>query len=122
LKKAISIDGVSFDYPLFVSSEFDFDNYTGSKTIAIDGSSILFIQAKGSMTKEVQLYSNDNGWIHEETRKLLKDTVDGEAKTVVFNDGTEETYYYDHTKTPLGFTALYEGAEWYSIQINLVKG
>ena len=122
MKKAISIGGVTFDYPLFISSEFDFEEFTGSKTMAIDGSSVMFIQQKGSLTKEVELFSNENGWISEETRKLLRNTVDGNPKTVVFNDGTQETYYYDHTKTPIVFTALYEGSAWYSVQINLLKG
>ena len=122
MKRVISIDGITLDYKLFISSEFDADNYIGSKQIAIDGSSIVYVQPKGSMTKEVSIYSKDNGWVSEAKKDLLMSSVDEAVKTVEFDDASSGTYYYDHTKTPMTFDALYEGAEWYSVTINLLKG
>jgi 4-hydroxyphenylpyruvate dioxygenase-like putative hemolysin len=122
LKRVTTIDGIILDYKLFISSEFDADDYIGSRTIAVDGSSIMFIQAKGSMSKEIEIYSKDNGWVSEAKKELLMSSVDDLAIIVEFDDLSSATYYYDHTKTPMRFDPLYEGSEWYSITINLLKG
>ena len=122
MKRVVSIDGIVFDKKLFISSEFDVDNYIGESSIAIDGSSVMFVQPKGSMTKDVQIYSKDSGWVHVDTKDLLMNNADELPKTVVFDDASSGTYYYDHTKVPIEFTSLYDGALWYTIKINLLKG
>ena len=122
MKRVVSIDGITFDNKLFISSEFDIDNYIGERSIAIDGSSIMFVQAKGSMTSDVSVYSKDSGWIHRDTKDLLTNNVDELGKLLVFDDTSSYTYYYDHTKIPLEFTPLFEGSLWYTVTINLVKG
>lgn len=122
MKRVVSIDSVVLDYKCFISSEFDVDDYLGKSSIAIDGSSVVFIQAKGSMTKVVSIYSKDSGWIHKDTKDSLIDTVDNLAKIVTFDDSSQDTYHYDFTQIPLEFTPLYEGSLWYTIKINLVKG
>lgn len=122
MKKVTSIDGIAFDYPLYISSEFDISDYIGERSVAIDGSSVMFVQAKGAFTKEVSLTSKDTGWVTKDTKDLLINTIDELSKTVIFDDTTTGTYYYDHTKTPISFSPLYEGSLWYTIEINLVKG
>jgi len=122
LKRAVSINGITFDYKLFISSEFDMDDYIGSRQIAIDGSSVMYIQPKGAMSKEVKLYSKTSGIISETTKGLLEQDVDENIKNIVFDDASNGDYYYDLTKTAIEFEPLYEGSEWYSVTINLVKG
>ena len=122
MKRVNTIDGVVLDYPLFISSEFDVNNHIGTRSVAIDGSSVMFIQPRGALSKEVQIYSGDNGWVSEAVKEQLMLKVDNEVIIVEFSDSSTETYYFDHTATPLSFTPLYEGAEWYSVQMNLLKG
>jgi len=122
MKKVISIDGITLDNKCFISSEFDIDNFIGKRTIAIDGSSVMFVQAKGAMTKEVQVYSKTSGWVSKETKDLLIASVGTISIIVAFDDLTQDTYYYDHSKSPLKVTPLYEGALWYNVEINLLKG
>jgi len=71
LKKVTIIDGIVLDNNCFISSEFDIDDYIGSRVVAIDGSSIMYVQAKGSMTKEVKIYSKNSGWVLDVTTVLL---------------------------------------------------
>lgn len=122
MKRVVSIDGIVLDNPLFISSEFDIDNYMGSSEVAIDGSSVVFVQAKGAFTKQVQVYSKTSGWISEATKDSLSLIVDTSAKILVFDDASSDTYYFDHSKTPLKFISLYEGSLWYTTEINLLKG
>jgi len=123
LKRVKSIDGVTLDTTLFISTEFDFDDYLGERAVAIDGSSVMFVQAKGAMTKEVQIYSKpETGWQSEEVKDALIDTVDELAKTIIYDDDTEDTFYYDHTKVPLQLEPIFNGALWYTVEINLLKG
>lgn len=122
MRRVISIDGVILDHPLFIDSEFDIDNYIGERRVAIDGSSVMFIQPKGAFTKEVQLTSNTTGWQKEATKDSLIDIVNEEPKIIYFTDGSFGTYYFDLTATPLIFTPLYEGSVWYNVEINLIKG
>lgn len=122
MKKVLTIDGISLDYPLYISSEFDVDDFIGERDVAIDGSSVQFIQAKGAFTKEVSIYSKQSGWVSKETKDLLISSVDELAKVVEFDDLSSATYYYDHTKIPVKFDSLYEGSIWYTIEINLLKG
>jgi len=122
MKRVTKIDGVTLDNKCFISTEFDIDDYIAERQIAVDGSSVVFVQAKGTMSNEVQITSKSSGWIKEETKDALIDTVDESAKVIEFDDNTSATYYYDHTKVPLQFSPLYEGCLWYNVEINLLKG
>ena len=122
MRKVISIDGIALDNSCFISSEFDADDFIGKKSVAIDGSSIMFVLPKGAMTKDVQIYSKKHGWILESTKELLMASADSLPKIVVFDDTSEGTYYYDHTKIPMKFSQVFEGSLWYTVEINLLKG
>jgi len=122
LKRVVSIGGVTLDYKCFISSEFDVDDYIGSKSTAIDGSTIVFVQPKGTMSKEVQITSKSSGWVSKSTKDALIATSGTSSITVSFDDGTTGVYYYDNTKIPMKFSELYEGALWYNVEINLLKG
>lgn len=122
MKRVTKIDGVILDNKCFISTEFDIDDYIAERQIAVDGSSVVFIQAKGAMTNEVSITSKSSGWISDVTKDALIDTVDEFAKVVEFDDGTSATYYYDHTKVPLQVSPLYEGSLWYNVEINMLKG
>jgi len=122
LKRVEKFDDIELDYKCFISTEFDIDDYIGEKSIAIDGSSVMFVQPKGAMTKEVSIYSKDSGFISGATKDLLAASVDTNSKIVTYDDGTTDTFYYDFTKIPISFKPLYEGSLWYSITINLLKG
>jgi len=123
LKRVKSIDGVTLNTNLFISTEFDIDNYIGERSIATDGSSVLFVQAKGAMTREVQIYSKDDtGWQDKTVKDALINTVDELSKIVIYDDDTQDTFYYDHTKIPLRLDPIYKGALWYTVEINLLKG
>ena len=122
MKRIISIDGVALDNPLFSSDEEEVDDFIGERTIAIDGSSILFVQAKGSMTLEVQVSSKTSGWVKKETKDLLFATVDNIVKVVQYDDLSTDNFYYDHTKVPMKIDPLFEGCLWYNVEINFLKG
>ena len=122
MKRVKSIGGVVLDNNCFISTEFDVDNYIGESSIAIDGSSIVFIQPKGAMTLSVEIYSKDSGWVLEDTKNALIAIVDELSKVVVFDDDSSDVYYFDHTKVPISFTPLYNGSFWYNVLINLIKG
>jgi len=123
LKRVKSIGGVTLDTALFISTEFDIDDYIGERTIAVDGSSIMFVQAKGALTREVQIYSKpDTGWQSQIVKDALINTVDTSSKTIIYDDDTEDTFYYDHTKIPLKVDPIFNGALWYTVEINLLKG
>ncbi len=122
MKRVTKIDGVTLDNKCFISTEFDIDDYIADRQIAIDGSSVLFVQAKGAMTNEVSITSKNSGWVSDTTKDALINTVDELAKVVEFDDATTATYYYDHTKVPLQLTPLYEGSLWYNVELNLLKG
>lgn len=122
MKKVITIDGISLDNPCYISTEFDIDDFIGQRSVAIDGSSIMFVQAKGAMTKEVQITSKSNGWIESDTRDLLIASVDENSIIIEYDDLSTDTFYYDHTKTPLKLTPLYSGSLWYNVEINMLKG
>ncbi len=122
MKKVTIIDGIVLDNNCFISSEFDIDDFVGTKAIAIDGSSTMFVQAKGSMTKEVKIYSKNSGWISKETKDSIIASVSEDEIFVEFDDLSIESYYYNHSKIPVIFTPIYEGALWYNVEINLLKG
>ncbi len=122
MKRVITIDGITLDNSCFISSEFDVDDFIGVRSIAIDGSSVLFVQSKGSMTKQVQITSKNSGWVSKDTKDLLFASVDVSAITVEFDDASTSTYYYDHERVPMKLTPLYEGSLWYNVEINLLKG
>ena len=122
MKRVVSIAGVVLDNKCFISSEFDVDNYLGSKTTAVDGSTILFVQAKGALTKTVQITSKTSGWVSKDVKDALIATVGIDSIVVGFDDSTNGTYYYDNTTTPIKFTEIYEGSLWYNVEINLLKG
>ena len=122
MKRVTIIDGITLDNACFISSEFDVDDFIGQRSVAIDGSSILYVQAKGSMTKQVQITSKMSGWITSDTKDLLFASVDMNSILVEFDDTSSDTYYYDHEKVPMKITPLYEGSLWYNVEINLLKG
>jgi len=122
LKRVVTFDGISLDYPLYISTEFDIDNYIGTSSLAIDGSTVMFIQPKGAMTNQVQIYSKTDAWVSDTIKNSLMSGVDDLAKTVTYSDGSSDIFFYDHTKTPLQFTPLYNGALWYNVTFNLLKG
>lgn len=122
MRKVITIDGISLDNACYSSAEFDIDDFLAERTVAIDGSSILFVQAKGAMSKDVQFTSKSNGWITSDTMDLLIASVDVNSIIVEYDDLSTETFYYDHTTTPLKFIPLYDGSLWYNVEINLLKG
>ena len=122
MRVVTKIDGIVLDHSLYISSEFDIDNFIGERSITIDGSSVMFVQAKGAMTKEVQLYSGNNGWQIETTKDLIEQNVGTTQITLTFSDATTGVYYYDHASIPVTFKPLYDGSEWYNVTINLLKG
>jgi len=121
LKRVVSFDGIELDNKMFISTEFDVDDYIGTRSIAVDGSSVMFVQAKGAFTKEVSIYSKDSGWISTTTKDLLFNSVDTEPKVVVYSDATTDTFYYDHTKVPFKVEPIFEGSEWFTVEFNLIK-
>ena len=122
MKKVTHVDGILLDHSLYISSEFDVDDFLASREVAIDGSSVMFVQAKGAMSREVQLYSKTNGWVEEVTKELLMASVDTDIIQLTFDDASSADYYYDHTKVPMTFDALYVGSTWYNVTINLIRG
>jgi len=122
LKRVIKIGDVDLDHKLFISSEFDVDDFLSQRVVAIDGSSVVFVQPKGSMTKEVSITSKNSGWISEDTKQALTNMIGTDSISITFDDNTSANYYFDHTKTPLKFSSLYEGSLWYNVEINLLKG
>ena len=121
MKKVKLINSIALDYNLFISSEFDADDYIGARQIAVDGSSVLFVQAKGAFTKEVVISSKEQGWVGEDLRVTLMADVDTTLKVITFDDDTTGNYYYDHTVVPMSFTPIFEGACWYIATINMLK-
>jgi len=122
LKRVKKIGNVELDKNVFISTEFDIDDYIGERTVAIDGSSVVFVQAKGAMSREVRVYSKDSGWQKNTTVDALMSAVNTSSITITYTDDTTDTFYYDHTKIPLKVTPLFEGALWYNIELNLLKG
>ena len=122
MKRVIKIGDVDLDHKLFISSEFDVDDFLSQRVVAIDGSSVVFVQPKGSMTKEVSITSKNSGWISEDTKQALTNMIGTDSISITFDDNTSANYYFDHTKTPLKFSSLYEGSLWYNVEINLLKG
>ena len=122
MRKVSKIDNIVLNYPLYISTEFDVDNYIGKKSIAIDGSSVMFVQAKGALSNEVEVSSNGDAWVHETIKDQLMTIVDENEKVITYTDGTTDTFHFDHTKLPLSFKPIYNGALWYNVTINLLKG
>ena len=122
MRRVSKIDNIQLNYPLYISTEFDVDNYIGEKSIAIDGSSVMFVQTKGSLTNEVEISSDGDCWVHETIKDQLMTIVDDQPKTITYTDGTTDTFYFDHTKTPLSFKPIYNGALWYNATLNMLKG
>ena len=122
MKKVTHIDGIVLDHSMYISTEFDIDDYLGSKDIAIDGSTVMYVQAKGAMTREVQIYSKTNGWQELATKDLLEASVGTTSIVVTYDDASNDTFYYDHTKVPMVFDPLYSGCVWYNVTINLLRG
>lgn len=122
MKRAVSIDGITFDYPLFVSSEYETDDFVGNQKLSNNGKTTKFVQNKISNTKEEVLFSNENGWVSSAVKSQLLLSANLNAVEVEFDDASTGTYYYDFTKIPISFVPLYEGAEWFKVTINLLKG
>jgi len=122
LKRAVSINGITFNYPLFSSEEYEAKDYIGTKTLTTGGRYNIKIQNKGSLTKEVMFSSGESAFIQEEIKNRLLGDVDLNAKNVIFTDGREQIYYYNHNSNAITFTPLYEGSMWYKVEINLLKG
>ena len=121
MKRAVSINGITFNYPLFVSEEYEDNNYIGSSNITTSCTLVIKQIEKGDLTKKVALYSNENAWVKTDIKNKLFKDINTEQKTVEFNDNSNETYYYD-LSNPMEAEPLYEGADWYKIKINLLKG
>lgn len=121
MRRVTSIDSVVLDHTCFISTEFVIANYIGTRSITIDGSSSIFTQLKGENTLEAQITSKGSGWVSRATKNKLMASVNIDNIVVEFNDASSETYTYDHTKIPMKFTPLYEGADWFSVEINLRK-
>ena len=122
MKKVTHIDGIELDHSMYISTEFDIDDYLASKSVAIDGSTVMFVQPKGSMTREVEVYSKSNGWQEEATKDLLTASIDTDVVVVTYDDATTDNFYYDHSKVPISFDPLYAGSLWYNVTINLIRG
>lgn len=121
MKKAIKIGGLYLTYPLEVSSEMESNNYISQKNLATDGSTIIFAQPKDDLSLEVTLSSGKFGWQEDSVRTALMGMVGTTPVTVLYDDGTSDSYVFDHTKVPMRFTELYSGSCYFSVEIKLLK-
>ena len=122
MKRVVKIGDINLDKSIFVSTEFDVDDYIGEREIAIDGSSVMFVQAKGAYSQEVKIYSKDSGWQQKATRDAIFALDLLSTITITYNDNTTEDFIFDNSKVPIVMNPLYAGALWYNIEINLLKG
>lgn len=121
MKYVTHVDGIALSHKLYISTEFDVDDYLAAKDVAIDGSTVIFVQAKGAFTREVQLTSKENGWQTGAVKDLLTASVDETVKVLTFSDASVGDYYYDHSKVPIAYDPIFTGSDWYSVVINLVR-
>ncbi len=120
MKKATQIEGVVFDYPLWVTQEEVPDNVLGEMRMSAAGTHVAF--ATEILTPYITLRSKESGWLSETHVEQLKDMRKniGASFTVYFDDSTTETVRFAHEKQMV-ITPLFEGACNYTVEIPLAK-
>lgn len=122
MRKAVSLDGITFDYPLFYSEEFIVNEFVGSKTLNINGGLNIDLIPKGSLTKKVSLYSSESGWVNRVTKIRLLGSVDIRPKKLVLDNNDIIIVYFDFSNDKAIEFKQIANSKWYRVKINLLRG
>ena len=122
MRRAISLDGITFDYPLFYNEEFVVSDFVGSKTLNINGGLNIDLIPKGSLTKKASLYSSESGWVNRVTKIRLLGSVDTQPKELVLDNNDIIMVYFDFSSDKAIEFEQIANSKWYKVKINLLKG
>ncbi len=89
MTKIKDINGIKFDYPLFIKEEFYLKTVKGKALNTLNGGKIVFETIKRNSGDYITLISKDSGWIKEETLKnilILLDDVGVETYITTIED------------------------------------
>lgn len=67
MTKIKDINGIKFDYPLFIKEEFNLKTIKGKAFNTLNGGKIVYETVKRNSGNYITLISKDSGWIREET-------------------------------------------------------
>ena len=72
MTKVKDINGIKFDYPLFIKEEFNLKTIKGKAFNTLNGGKIVYETIKRNSGNYITLISKDSGWVSEKTlNKIL---------------------------------------------------
>ena len=124
IRRVKSINWIVLESFLQISDEFEPDRFSGTSEIVIGGGLSRFIQQNLELSTKVKIFSNNNGWIHKDTVSLLEKIKPTDDIILGFDDGTtfDNLYHFDLSSQFFDKKQIYDGALWYHITLNLLKG
>lgn len=119
-KRAVSLGNTTFNRKLYVS-ELDEPNNIQSE-VNITEAGIHVVWQNEILTPYITLVSREHGWLDQATKdSILADYgVLGTSFVLTYDDGSTDDVRFAHEKG-ISFTAVIEGCEPYTTQINLAK-
>lgn len=123
--RAISIEGIIFDNPLFIKEEFNLKDVKGKAFNTLNGGIIVYETIKRNNANYITLESKTSGWINEITLNkivTLLDDLDVEVD-LVFEDNSSVKVRPALEKGDVIIVEnlINENSGWYSVTINLCR-
>ena len=125
MTKIKDINGIKFEYPLFIKEEFNLKTVKGKALNTLNGGKIVYETIKRNSGVYITLISKDSGWIREETLKKV---------LVLLDDIGVETYITTIENTQIKVRPAVEVGEviktsdvinedsgWYKVEIALCR-
>ena len=120
-RTAVSLGGVTFDYPLFVK-EYDSPTYDKMATMRMSAARTHIVYVADVVTPYITLESRDDGWMSQPVVDALKALISniGAEYQLVYDDGTSDTVRVAH-EARIQFTPLFDCSLEYTSTITLAK-
>ena len=119
-RRAVKLDGVVFDYPLYVKEYEEPDDFMAEVLRSTVGTDIVYVARV--FTPPITLLSKESGWLSLATVNGLKaifDTI-GVAHTLTYEDGQTEQVRVAHERKPV-FSELFECSDQFLVMLPLAK-
>ena len=119
-RRALSLDSVIFDHPLYVKEYETPDNFMAENRRSSAGTDIAYVAR--IHTPAITLISKKSGWLDVTTVDALRIIFNsiGVVHTLTYEDGTTEQVRVAHERKPV-YTELFECSENFLVTLPLAK-
>jgi hypothetical protein len=119
-KRVIKIGSVNLPTPLLWSIGRFVDNFIALSTKSVDGSSILSVLPKGKFSKEVEIRSEENTFLEQETIDAIISEISENEIDIHFTDNGIETVKFDLLGNAFSIEPIFEGSNYYYITVRVL--